>query len=193
MNNFEYLMVLVSVLLALALAQVLRGLSHLLRSERRHWTSALWGVALFLSMVQFWWALWDTRGIPAWNQLSFLGVLLIPCAFFAVVEILFPSHKAGQTDWREHYFSVRPWFHGTYLTYHLLGIGLTWVLVGVPLTHPYRIAQGLCAAAHVVGLLTARKGVIFWLPIAYLVVLTGSQAYFRLFQTGLMPWPLGSE
>ncbi len=193
MNNFEYLMVLVSVLLGLGLAQVLRGVSNLLRSERRHVPSVMWGFALFLSIVQFWWAFWDTRGIPAWNQLSFLYVLLIPCLFFAAAEILFPASRSGQPDSRDYFFRVRRWFHGTYLSYHVLAISLTWLLVGVPLTHPYRIPQVMCATVHVIGMATARPGVHAWLPYIYLVTLIGSQAFFRYFQTGLMPWPLGGE
>jgi len=35
--------------------------------------------------------------------------------------------------------------------------------------------------------------VIAWLPIVYLVALVGSQAFFRFFQSGLMPWPLGGQ
>jgi len=182
---FEYLMVLVSIVLALGLTQVLRGFSKLVRAERRFAPVALWGVALFLVHAQIWWALWDTRQVSNWSQLGFLYVLLIPCALFAATELLLPSTSPLDTDWRAHFFKVRVWFHGAYLAFHLLATSFTWLLLNVPLTHPYRVAQAAMTSIHLVGMLTTRPAAHVWLAVSYILVVVVSQAFFRLFASGL--------
>ncbi len=185
MTIFEYLMVLVSIVLALGLTQVLRGFSKLVRAERRYAPVALWGVALFLVHAQVWWELWDTRQVSDWSQLGFLYILLIPCALFAATELLLPSTSSPNIDWRTHFFEVRIWFYGAYFAFHLLATSFTWLLLDVPLTHPYRGAQAAMTSIHLVGMFTTRPAAHVWLAVSYIVVVVVSQAFFRLFPSGL--------
>ena len=77
------------------------------------------------------------------------------------------------------------WFYGACLAFHLLAISFTWLLLDVPLTHPYRGAQAAMTSIHLVGMFTTRPAAHVWLAVSYIVVVVVSQAFFRLFPSGL--------
>jgi uncharacterized membrane protein HdeD (DUF308 family) len=65
MAAFEYLSVLISIILALGMTRVLAGVGEMLqaRSHRRiYWVHAMWVINLFLYLVIAWW-----RGISAYR------------------------------------------------------------------------------------------------------------------------------
>jgi hypothetical protein len=110
MTIFEYLMVMVSIILGLSITQVLRGLSKIARSPRRSVAATLYGVFLFALHVQTWWALWDLSVVPEWNFLLFILLISIPSILFATTETLFPMATTAETDWNAHYEAVRKLF-----------------------------------------------------------------------------------
>ena len=73
MSTFEYVMVMVSVVLALALAQLLRALTEVVFNRRRYWVHALWMLCLVLLIVQVWWAYWDFNATETWTFAFYLS------------------------------------------------------------------------------------------------------------------------
>ena len=65
-------MVMVALILALALAQALRGLSEILTSPNRYWPHSLWLVNMIFLIVQAWWANWDYNAIDEWRFTTYL-------------------------------------------------------------------------------------------------------------------------
>jgi hypothetical protein len=64
MSAFEYLSVLISIILALGMTRVLGGVGEMLqaRSRRRiYWVHAIWIVNLFLYLVVAWWIFYRWR------------------------------------------------------------------------------------------------------------------------------------
>ena len=58
MGAFEYLSVLISIILALGMTRVLGGVGEMLQARSRHrvyWVHAVWIVNLFLYLVIAWW------------------------------------------------------------------------------------------------------------------------------------------
>ena len=58
MNAFEYLSVLISIILALGMTRVLAGVGEMLQARSRsriYWVHILWVVNLFLYLVVAWW------------------------------------------------------------------------------------------------------------------------------------------
>jgi hypothetical protein len=130
--------------------------------------------------VQSWWALWDLNAVPSWNQLYFTIIVLIPCAMFGATELLLPMGASNETDWRTHFFQVRRWFFAMLMAFTLLATLQSHVLLGVPLTHPYRIMQLLMLAIEIIGLVSANPRIQQWLPALAIVFVMTSQALFRL-------------
>ena len=111
MGLFDYLMVMVSVILAISLAQVLRVAGAILRGEADYPPVSLWALILLLVHLQIWWVFWDLRSFSDWNQFSFVFVALIPCALFAATEILFPIDISRTHKWNAHFVAVVPRFY----------------------------------------------------------------------------------
>ena len=75
MELFEFLMILVSVIIGLALGEVLMGSANLLRERetvRFYWIHVLFQVGVFLALIQQWWESW---GLAAVSSISFGAVL----------------------------------------------------------------------------------------------------------------------
>src|SRR6266513_1628664 len=76
MNAFEYLSVLISIILALGMTRALAGVSEMLqaRSHRRlYWVHAIWIVNLFLYLVIAWWIFYRWRNQQPWTFYLFVS------------------------------------------------------------------------------------------------------------------------
>ena len=180
MEIFEYVMVMVSIILGLGVTQILRGLSKIARGEHPSSIVTIWAALLFALHLQVWWALWDLHQVEQWTQVYFFFVVAIPCSLFAMAELLLPMGSAPKTDWQKHFLSVRVWYFRLFLFFIVMATLETWVFLDTPLTHPYRIAQVAQIAIVLVGLNTTNVLVHRWLPVISLVMLLAGQALFRL-------------
>ena len=80
MSMFEFVTVMVSMILALCLGHLLRSGSFLSRTDREvryYLPYMLWSLVMFLSVINHWWTLWDLRDVD-WNYGSFLYILVAP-------------------------------------------------------------------------------------------------------------------
>src|SRR5437868_9254551 len=98
MGAFEYLSVLISIILALGMTRVLGGVGEMLqaRSHRRiYWVHAIWIVNLFLYLVIAWWIFYRWRNQQPWTFYLFVFVLFLLTILYLVSFILFPSVSAS--------------------------------------------------------------------------------------------------
>jgi hypothetical protein len=116
MSQFEYLSVLVSIIVGLALAQLLTGIARQIQLRRRvpaDATTLCWTALLFLINTQMWWAAFERRESADWNFFSFLLYLLMPIIGFLLSYLLVPPLEEGETvDPAANFASNRPWFFG---------------------------------------------------------------------------------
>ncbi len=118
MSAFDYLSVLISIILGLGITQVLSGFGRLLnvRSRVRWYGPAVaWGILLLLIHVQTWWAMFRLRTltIESWTLPTFLFVLLLPILLYLMAALALPD--AGGTepiDMKASYYAHAGWFFG---------------------------------------------------------------------------------
>jgi hypothetical protein len=114
MSQFEYLSVLVSIIVGLALTQLLSGVARLIQLRRRvrpHATTLCWVVLLFLVDTQIWWAAFERRDSPEWNFFSFLLYLLMPILAFMLSYLVLPElGEEDEIDLAANFEDNRPWF-----------------------------------------------------------------------------------
>ncbi len=184
MDIFEYLMVMVSIVLGLGVTQTLRGFSNIARGSKTFLPLTIWATTLFYLHIQVWWALWDLTAVGAWNHFYFSLLISIPCGLFVATEFLLPLGSSPDTDWQSHFFSVRKWFLGVICIFTVLATVESHILVDVSLTHPYRIVQLIVLAAAATGFLAKSAKYHLWISVIYLGTLLAGQVWFR-FQPGL--------
>lgn len=120
MGLFEFVAVIVSMILALAIGRLLAGAAELVKNRRRvQWylPHALWLGCLHMLGLSFWWSLWDFQDF-AWNFVSFLYVSVPPTILFFLVVLVFPDTPGdGDVDLESHFLDVRRFFLSLLLVY----------------------------------------------------------------------------
>src|SRR5678809_365467 len=110
MGAFEYLSVLISIILALGMTRVLGGVGEMLQARSRHriyWVHVIWIVNLFLYLVIAWWIFYRWRDQQPWNFYLFLFVLISPTILYLASLLLFPRERDVDTaiDYKAHYYA----------------------------------------------------------------------------------------
>lgn len=122
MTLFEFVTVMVSMILALSLGHLLEGISYLIRvRDRVRWSPpyVIWLALLVLSLANHWWALWDFRQYE-WNYASFLYILIGPIALSFGASMIAPDRSdLGPIDLGTHYARSRQAFALAMVTYVL--------------------------------------------------------------------------
>ena len=116
MDEFSYLSVLISIILGLAVQQVLQGYRALILSRRtiRFYAPPLiWSVLLLAMVAQHWWASFDLSDRAEWSFALFATILFQTALIYMMSAIVLPDIPADQPiDLRDHYYREAPAFFG---------------------------------------------------------------------------------
>jgi hypothetical protein len=179
-ESFNYLSVLISIILGLAIAQVLQGVRGLVltRSKVKLYTpTILWTGMTLLIAVQVWWASFSMHQRASWSFLGLLAIVLQATSVYMIAALILPDAKGDNTvDLREHYFAHRHWLFGALLGSIIFSLLKELVLYGrlpPPLDLGFQIAIGILAIIAMLQrrqwvhqILAPASGVVFLLYIA---------------------------
>lgn len=115
MSRFEFLLVLVSVIIALALSELIAGWGRMLRNRTAvtpFWLHIFWMVLTFFILTEVWWILWELQRSVEWTYGNFLIVLVAPTIAALAVETITPTETDLQdtSELRSFYFEAAPQF-----------------------------------------------------------------------------------
>jgi hypothetical protein len=92
-SPFEYVTILVSIILGLGITKILSSLAELLydfKKVRFFWVHTIWVILILYIHVQEWFILYELKGYPAWKLPVFLFILIYPITLFLAASMLFP-------------------------------------------------------------------------------------------------------
>ena len=170
MTFFEYMMAMVSLIMALALSHIMRASADFLSGPRRYCVQSSWSIIIVLLILQSWWAYWDLRDIKDWSFLKYLSVFFYPLFFSFVASVLIPMNRDAEHDWRASFFNKRVWFFWAMLVSSIIAILHTWLVMDSPLFHPYRIFQLTLIFILLVGLIGKSPRTQAFVVVSYVVV-----------------------
>ncbi len=115
MTRFEYLSVLISIVLALGISEVLFCWSRLIqrRSQVRFsWLHGYWSVLIVFLIIQYWWGFWNFRTVENWSLALLMVVIVQGMTLVTCALLLVPGRVlSGETDLEKHYYdNTRPFF-----------------------------------------------------------------------------------
>ncbi len=122
LSPFEYVTVLISIILGLGIAQIVTGLADIIHQWKRiklYWPHMIWMLIIFFLHIQEWWNIYDLRAYEVWRLPTFLFISLYPINLFILARLLFPLHSHEETilNYKEFYFSnYRKFFLGVIFT-----------------------------------------------------------------------------
>jgi|TARA_R100000049_G_C1942446_1_gene86808 hypothetical protein len=118
---FLYLAVLTSIILGLAIQQVLLGYRDLIltRSKTRLYGPVLvWSVIVLLIVAQNWWESFGLAGRNDWNFFAFGMILLQATIIYMIAAVTFPRSEAAESiDLRDHYYREKRAIYGLAVAY----------------------------------------------------------------------------
>lgn len=108
MSPFEYVTVLISIILGLGITQILTGIADLIHKSRNvtiYWPHLIWILFVLLLHIQEWWVLYELKGYQPWRLPTFLFVMAYPVNLFVLARMLFPfAFKGKAIDLKLFYF-----------------------------------------------------------------------------------------
>ena len=114
MSQFDYLAVLVSIVLGLGIANVLTGFAAIVRARARVTSflpTYIQMANVFVIHIQMWWAMFGLRELRHWTFPVFLAVILQPVLVFLMSAFIVPEiAPEGRIDLKEQYFREHAWF-----------------------------------------------------------------------------------
>lgn len=116
MDEFSYLSVLTSIIVGLAITQILKGYRGIVLSRARvriYWPTLVWSGSLLLMNIQSWWAMFVLREVRVWTFAAFTVVLVQTILQYMLAAIVLPDFSGSEpVDLREHYWGHTRWFFG---------------------------------------------------------------------------------
>ncbi len=113
MSTFEYLSVLLSIIVGLGITHIIIGLGRLIsHSSGRsiYWVHLIWMLNIALYLVVFWWWAINLRALDEWSFLPFLVVLLEPALLCLAGAILYPVAMPPDLEYKTHFYRIRKVF-----------------------------------------------------------------------------------
>ena len=118
MSLFEFIMVLVSIIIGMSITELLAGMADTItrkNSRTFSWIHVLLSIGLLIASIQIWWEFWDFSTITEWSFLNLLLMLLPPVFLYLIARIINPGRE----------------FSGSLDDYYFLTAGRIWVLIGL--------------------------------------------------------------
>lgn len=182
MDAFSYLSVLLSIILGLAITQVLQGYRALLLSRSRvtlYAPTLVWSGLLLVFATQSWWASFGLAHYSGWTFAIFAVVLLQFVILYMMAALVLPDFPAGEAvDLRAHYHRERRPFFA--LSFAMLVVSiLKDVMLEGHLPVPENLAfHAMFGGAAIIAIATANERYHRWqgpvmivLTLAYIALL----------------------
>ncbi len=150
MDAFNYLAVMLSIVLGLGLTQLFAGIGNLVQIRRRvkrFWLHTVWVLLLIVLHVHMWWSFWALRGVTHWTYATFVYVLVGPALLVIASHIIIPELLGERIDVQRHYFDTGPLFFG------ILAAAAVWAMFLEPVMGlrsffvPFRLFQTIAVVA----------------------------------------------
>lgn len=143
LDAFNYLSVMISVIVGLGLTQLFAGIGNFVQIRRRvrfYWLHALW-VLLIVLHLHMWWSFWVLQGVVDWNYGIFSYVLVGPAALVIASHIIVPELIEGRIDVQAYYYDTARVFFGMLVLIALWAMFLEPVTGVRQFVRPFRVMQ----------------------------------------------------
>jgi len=100
-SPFEYVSILVSIILGLGITQILSAFSDLLyhhKKVRFYWPHTFWLVFILFLHIQDWFITYQLKDKPVWHLPELFFILLYPISLFCAAKMLLPTNEREERN-----------------------------------------------------------------------------------------------
>ena len=159
MSEFEFISVLISMVVGIGIAQLLGGVAQAVHERKQAPIDSVhmvWTASVFLNLVLNWWVLFSWRSHEVWSFTLFLSLIVWAVALYLTVVFLYPPRKPANEGWATVYASNRQWFLGAFASFAAADIWVTALRGGLFDPPVYLPFVGHYFILWVVGIFVAR-------------------------------------
>jgi hypothetical protein len=130
MHMFEYVIVLISIVIGLALTHLMQGVAGLIQQpsrERVWWVHLVWVAVMFLSVIFWWWWEFQLQHIKTWTFSLYLFVVFYAFYLYLICAVLFPRDLEGYSGYKDYFLAKRGWFFGLLIGWSVIDTIDTWI------------------------------------------------------------------
>lgn len=128
MDTFEYVTVLISIIVGIGITHLLMGLGRLLGStgtRKSYWLHTYWMINVLFYLISFWWFTYKLRDQENWDFAHYLFLIIYASVVCLLSAVLFPVDLPEKFDFKTHYFKSRKSFFPLFSIAGLLDVGDT--------------------------------------------------------------------
>ena len=176
MGVFEYIGVLVSVIMGLGITHLATGTGKLIqhRSEVRFYLPhLLWTANVLIHILLIWWGMFSWSGHHIWQAYEYLFITLYAITLFFLSSMLYPWDMARDINVQKHFDENRSWFFGTLLVAWGIDIVATLIKADAglrPIPQGYFAFIGVEMLIPLIGITVRKYWVQILLPIVFLTL-----------------------
>jgi hypothetical protein len=125
MTTFEYITVLVSIIVGLGITHLLIGIARLINrpdQNKVYWIHLLWVIQSFEWLVYFWWFNLTMGTWEEWTGLLYTFFILWVVVSFLRCAVIIPIDLPESGDFRDYFYAKRAWFFGLLLVEQLFNL-----------------------------------------------------------------------
>jgi len=128
MTDFEFLSVLVSIVIGFGLTHLLGGLGHAYyfrHVSKMDSVHVAWTITVFFVFVLNWWVFLLWRSYEHWTFTTFIMVIVWTTVMYSMALALYPPRLAEDVDYRTLFESNRTWLLAAFAFFCLLDMAVT--------------------------------------------------------------------
>ena len=173
MGIFEYLGVLVSVIMGLGITHLATGATKLIQHRedvRLYLPHALWTINILVYILLIWWGMFWWSGHENWYAYEYLFITLYAIVLFFLASMLYPWDMSKDTNVREYFFKNRLWFFGALFFAWCIDVPQTLIMAREdlrPVPQEYSLFIGLQLALAATGIIMRKHIVHLLLPLLW--------------------------
>ena len=132
--QFDYIFELFTLLISLAVAEMLMGFSRILKMRARRkagvdpaaievhvgWLVPMLGLLVLVDLSTFWSIVWSMRGVLDMRMATIFGVLVLIGAYYLVATLVFPDEPELWPDFDAYFWQQKRWVVGGVFLINLL-------------------------------------------------------------------------
>ena len=125
MTPFEYVIVLISIILGLGITTILTGIAEFIKHRpagRFYVPYGIWIVLVFVLHIHEWWESYSLKSLEAWKLPLFLFIILYPIALYILAHLLFPPGLKPGLSTKDFYMNNYPRIFICAIVMDVLGI-----------------------------------------------------------------------
>jgi len=163
MTPFEFICAFYSVVLGVAVAQLMTSVGRLAEERERvrgYWVSNLWILTVLIADVSNWWGIWSLHDVKRWSIYSFLLLVALTAAVYLTTVLLFPRIPTSEDaiiDMERHFYKSRRIFFTGFTLAWVFALICNWSFFPITWIAPGNVLPAVMMVLGIIAIMTANR------------------------------------